>query len=182
MRLTKIFTFLLIVFSVQLGFAQKIKWSPGYKLKWSDFQNRAARNPNDNTAAYAYCGIQYEVVKSTNPKKPVSIKVYSVFDVQKSWKRSAELPDEILNHEQIHFDISELYARKLRKVIRDKIRTSGDYDQYFKTEYQKLYNEYMALQDKYDKETNHGQNAEKQAYYNQFIATSLNNLKFYQQL
>lgn len=181
MMLKRILPALLLVFS-NFVFAQKIKWSPGYKLKWDDFQSRAARNPNDNTAAFAYCGLQYEVVKSTDPKKPVSIKVNSVFDTQKSWKSSSSLSGEILNHEQIHFDISEIYARKLRKLIREKIKTSGDYDRLFKTEYQKLYTEYMGLQEKYDKETNHGLIADKQEYYNTFVAEALKNLKFYQQL
>lgn len=175
-----LFAFVLLI--CQRGFSQKIKWTPGTKLKWSDFQSKAARNPTDNTAAFAYTGIVYEVVKSTNARSPVSIKVTSVFDVQKSWKRSENLPDHILNHEQIHFDIAELYARKIRKLVRDKIRTSGDYDRLFKTEYQKLYDEYMAFQDKYDKETNHGENLDKQKYYNDFVSMSLKNLKFYQQL
>ena len=58
--------------------------------------------------------IQFRTLqKGKNTVPEISIKNY--FDRNESWILVKE--DYVLQHEQIHFDISELYTRKLRKSI-----------------------------------------------------------------
>jgi hypothetical protein len=47
------------------------------------------------------------------------------FQRRKSWKDVKKINDYILLHEQKHFDIAELFVRKFRKAVAEKIRTSG---------------------------------------------------------
>lgn len=164
----------------QLFFAQKIYWNESRKLTWDDFQAKKNLGGNPLTVAFAYCGLQYHVKRSTNPKYPVSIDIKSSFIVDKSWKKSDSVTAEVLKHEQNHFDITEIYARKLRKFVKEKIKTSGDYDRYFKKGYQKIYDEYRAFQETYDRETQNSINKEKQKFYNELVAQLLNDLKAYQ--
>lgn len=175
----KVLFSIFVLFFSQLYFGQKIFWDENRKLTWDDFQGKENLSGNPRTAAFAYCGIQYQVTRSTNPKAPVSIDVKSSFVIDKSWKRSDTLSLDILKHEQNHFDISEIYVRKIRKFVDEKIKNSGDYDRYFKRGYEKLYAEYRDFQDTYDKETHNSINSEKQKFYNEWVSQQLNELKEY---
>jgi hypothetical protein len=85
-----------------------------------------------------------------------------------------------LKHEQLHFDICELYARKLRQKIdlKDftKVRDVGG-------ELQKLYDKTSAElwkeESKYDDDTQHGINAAKQQIWMDNIAKQLAELEKY---
>ncbi|KXH81064.1 DUF922 domain-containing protein [Chryseobacterium kwangjuense] len=158
---------------------QKIAWQEDRKLVWDDFKSPVSRKSNPDVAAYTHCGWEYSVVKSTNPKTPVKIEITAIFNVDKSWKDVKKMNDYILLHEQKHFDIAELFARKFRKEVAENIKTSGDYDKKFKTVYSKISNDYKNFQMSYDKITEHGMNKEKQAEYNALITEELDNLKSY---
>jgi uncharacterized protein DUF922 len=71
--------------------------------------------------------------------------------------------DYVLKHEQLHFDIAELYARKLRQKISEldfkKVKdVKGDITKYYK----QTFNEFRKEEEKYDKDTQHGANPAKQ--------------------
>lgn len=127
--------------------------------------------------AYTNCGIQYEVIKSSDLKKPVKLTIQSVFNEDRSWKDTKRITDYVLVHEQKHFDIAEIFARKLRKEVSEKVRTSGEFNTYFQAIYKKTLRDYQNFQINYDKETLHGMNKEKQTQYNQLISDELENLK-----
>ncbi|MGK6341293.1 DUF922 domain-containing protein [Chryseobacterium sp. DT-3] len=160
-------------------FGQKIIWQEDRKLVWDNFKSSVNRESILNVAAYTHCGWEYSVVKSTNPKSPVKIEITAIFNEDRSWKDVKKINDYILLHEQKHFDIAELFVRKFRKEIEEKIKTSGDYDKNFKTVYSKISNDYKKFQMSYDRITQHGMNKEKQAEYNAIIAEELDNLKSY---
>jgi hypothetical protein len=95
----------------------------------------------------------------------------------------------ILKHEQLHFDICELYARKLRQKIAEtdfkRIRNVNDF---IRHTYEKVNAEYTREQVRYDKDTEHGLNPAKQqawaedirkrlAGLNAFRETALNTVK-----
>ncbi|MDQ0065007.1 DUF922 domain-containing protein [Chryseobacterium lathyri] len=160
-------------------FGQKIIWQEDRKLIWDNFKSPVNRGNMLNVAAYTHCGWEYSVVKSTNPKSPVKIEVIAIFNEDRSWKDVKKINDYILLHEQKHFDIAELFVRKFRKEIEEKIKTSGDYDKNFNAIYSKISNDYKNFQMSYDRATEHGMNKGKQAEYNAIIAEELNNLKSY---
>ena len=176
MRLT--FVFCLLTANVLLG--QKIFWKEGEKLTWDNFKSPVNRKNNPDVAAYTNCGWEYSVVKSSDSKAPVKIEIKTLFNEDKSWKDSKKINDEVLQHEQKHFDIAEIFVRRFRKAVTERVRTSGDYDRLFKSIYNDISNGYKNFQMAYDKDTRHGMNKEKQAEYNAAISQELENLKSYQ--
>lgn len=160
-------------------FCQKITWKEGEKLNWSNFKSAVNKKNNSDVVAYTHCGWQYSVVKSTNPQAGVEIVIETIFNEWKSWKDVKRINDYVLLHEQKHFDIAEVYARKLRKEVAEKIKTSGDYERNFKAIYNRIYNEYRDFQISYDRDTKHGMDKEKQAKYNNVVTEELENLKSY---
>ncbi|WP_419487441.1 DUF922 domain-containing protein [Chryseobacterium bernardetii] len=176
MKLISVFCLL----TANVMFGQKIIWQEGQKLVWDNFKSPVNRKNNPDVAAYTNCGWEYSVVKSSNPKSPVKIEIKTVFNEDKSWKDVKKINNYILLHEQKHFDIAELFVRKFRKSVAEKIRNSGDYDRLFKSIYNTISGEYKNYQMVYDRETRHGMNETKQAEYNTAISQELENLKSYQ--
>lgn len=159
--------------------AQQIEWTESTKLTWNDFRSAVSTSQKTNVAAYAYCGWKIETELSSDLKQPIVFEIRTYFDPAKSWKDPSKANDYILNHEQKHFDIAEIYARKIRKAVAEKIKNSADYNKYFKTFYAQLTREYKDFQKKYDSETEHGINTKKQEEFNLLIEKELSQLKEY---
>lgn len=160
-------------------FGQKIYWAENVKLNWSNFKSKINNQRSANVVAYTNCGWIYSYVKSSNPKAPIKIEIQTVFNEDKSWKDVKRINDYVLLHEQKHFDAAEVYARKLRKEVAEKIKTSSDFDKYFKAIYNRNLKEYQDFQKTYDAETKNGMLEDKQSEYNRIIAEELEKYKSY---
>jgi hypothetical protein len=148
-----------------------IYWQPTYKLKWEDFQGIPDSSSKDG--AISRPAIKYHL--SAN-EDSFNVKVICFFIRSKSWSKFKE-SDTLLMHEQGHFDIAELFSRKLRKAFAEykfNAQTVGkDIDKLFILNKQ----ERTAMDALYDKETNHSQNKQQQILWNKKIKTELNSLK-----
>ena len=160
-------------------FGQKINWEEGKKLNWSNFKSKVNNQRGENVVAYTNCGWTYSYVRSSNPKAPVKITIQTIFNENQSWKDVKRINDYVLLHEQKHFDVAEVFARRLRKEFSEKIKNGADFDRYFKTIYNTILKEYQDFQKTYDGETRNGMVEEKQAEYNRIIAEQLENYKNY---
>lgn len=170
---------LTIVCSFYFVSAQKIIWTQN-KLHWNNFKAKENNSvSNKNTVAFAYCGISHNVTKSSDLNGNISISVKAVFYEDKSWKKNENPGDYILNHEQQHFNIAEVYARKIRKMVNLNIKKSLDYINIFKPLYNNIYQEYLEFQKKYDLETENSTKTEKQEEYNLMVQKMLEELKEY---
>lgn len=80
-----------------------------------------------------------------------------VFNKYESWMIVKS--KDILQHEQIHFDIFELHARKMRKYLLEALKksnaetASGELSQHITLAYEKLYQQLNQMQLDFDKET-----------------------------
>jgi len=173
-------TIVLCLLAAQAVSGQKIFWEEGKKLTWDNFKSPVNKKKNPDVAAYTHCGWEFYSRKSSNPKAPVTVTIKTLFHEEKSWKDVRKMDDYILLHEQKHFDIAELFVRKFRKIVAEKIRTSGDYNRYFQSIYDGISADYKNFQMAYDRDTRHGIDKEKQTEYNNAISEQLNNLKSYQ--
>ena len=174
--------FIFILFISNLIYSQKIEWSADKKLVWNNFKSNRNALGGADVVAYTHCGWEYSSITSSDPKKPVKIEITTIFNEDKSWKDVKRINDYVLVHEQKHFDIAELHARKLRKELSEKITYTADYKKYFQSIYARISSDYRKFQQLYDRETNHGQNKEKQAEYNELIANALAELNNYQKI
>ncbi|WP_426478311.1 DUF922 domain-containing protein [Chryseobacterium sp. CBSDS_008] len=175
-------TFILCLLAIQALSGQKLIWQDSKKLTWDNFKSPVSKKSNPDVAAYTHCGWEFSAAKSSDPKAPVTISITTIFHEEKSWKDVKKMNDYILLHEQKHFDIAELFVRKFRKAVAEKIRNSGDYNKYFKAIYNGISADYQSFQMAYDRETRHGIDKEKQTEYNNLISEQLDNLKSYQVL
>lgn len=128
--------------------------------------------------SYSSYGLKYTAYKDKMYNR-LLIKIDATFDPSKSWKHPSKTKNLKINHEQGHFDIAELYARKLRKEFKENVKTEKDYQFKFKLIYQMLYGEFLDYQDYYDKITKRGTDAAKQNELEVEIKSQLKKLEAY---
>lgn len=168
----KFFLFTLAFLLLPNSTTEKIPWSETRPLQWEDF--RGNPNPNAGFVASTNTGIHFYYSFSIDHKKEVNVKytVESFFNREKSWFIPDLVNPHILNHEQAHFDITELHARILRKRLSEKKFTIK-----IKTEIERIYHatekERIAMQRRFDKETDHSRNEEKEIVWEKQIAKQL---------
>ncbi len=150
---------LIFVLVVQFSIAQNVKkpWRVNEKLEWSDF--RGGPDPDSPYSASTYSGISYRYTAKTAIKKVhVTFEVACYFIPDKSWvKEGFESDKKLLAHEQLHFDITELFARKLHQKLKNTRFTKNHHKQ-IKTIYNTILNKRKLMQELYDAETNHSDN------------------------
>lgn len=151
-----------------------ISWSADTPLTWNDFQGKAPRNAR--AAAITASGISYRFSTSgTKDNMEVDFKIDTFFYPSKSWYQP-ELSDAvILSHEQLHFDISELFARKMKARLAEEKFTHSTVKAKVKSIYQEILKELDDFQNQYDRETNFSRDRGQQMLWNKKIAEALRN-------
>ena len=116
---------IIISFKTQESYYNKnnIIWYQDLVLNKSMFKMRP---PDENRPELAMisCGVNYDYEIRDN--LVLCLKVFALMDYSKSWmKDSSKL---IIMHERTHFDISELYARIIRRrlseLLNNKIKSN----------------------------------------------------------
>lgn len=103
-----------------------IYWSDDRPLTWSDFQGNPDYNYGDVSALTSSGILHFKGCE--NGKIIYEIKAY--FEKDYSWVKEEALTDHHLQHEQIHFDITELYAKKLKIALDKKVFRCGEEEQF----------------------------------------------------
>ncbi len=159
---------------------EKIYWQDE-PLSWIDF--KAAPVKESPFQANTNAGISYSWnLKNENGVISLLYEVYSFFNPHNSWVVPTSKSDYLLAHEQLHFDITELHARKLRKALSNvKMQQLGkDPKTFLNSLYSKFEKERSAMQQKFDRESNHSMNKEAEAKWQIFVKEELDRLKDYQ--
>lgn len=173
-----------IIFSVLFLFLrassneETISWNDMRKLSWEDF--KGSPNPNSDAVALTASGITFGYSVKTSGKRIVnySASVQAHFYPNKSWYLTEKADDHILAHEQLHFDITELYVRKFKQQLERLV-----VNQNIKTQMNQIHvaiNEALdKTQKTYDEQTNHSINVEAQNYWENYIKEELKKLEKY---
>jgi hypothetical protein len=156
-----------------------IAWSAARPLRWSDFASSAPK-AGDEGALTGY-SIFYGVRCAG---ETFEFRAVAGFLPHESWVRpqvvaDRAMSDRTLRHEQTHFDLTEVFARRLRKAFGDVYepcrRADADLDalvtQYVRAE--------KTEQQRYDEETHHGLVAAEQAAWERKTAADLASLGQY---
>lgn len=150
-----------------------IVWSDSYKLGWNDFKG-VPNDPNRKVKALTISGIYIQQIRTKGvlPK----YKITARFVKSASWTKTND--EEHLKHEQLHFDITELYARKLRKSFDSlnnaKVVVKAQYHKVSERNFAK----WERYEEAYDKEV-YGNEVKQQEWIDE-IAAQLATLKNYQ--
>ena len=96
---------------------ESIEWDASRKLTWEDFRGSV---PLDAVpAATTASGISYEYSANLmHHEVYLDFEVTAYFYPNESWYTPDSCDAFILQHEQLHFDISEVFARKMRMKLR----------------------------------------------------------------
>lgn len=132
-----------------------------------------------NTGAVTVSSLNYSTVKFTS--NSVILKVTAKFHPTDSWTRYPKLkdPNHALNHEKRHFDLCEVYARKIRQRISETHFTRRNLNAQLKTIFSALAGEHNAEQIKYDHQTDHSIDPDQQKLWNKQIDVRLTDLADY---
>jgi hypothetical protein len=144
-----------------------IFWRAHEPITWADFQAPPiASSPFD---AITSAGIYYTL---TYTQTSCQTHIYCYFLKSRSWAKAKDRAS-LLKHEQGHFDITELFARKLRKAFAAYAfhfaTVTADLRQIFTT----INDEKSHMNQQYDQETNYSTNAAQQQRWNKKIALAL---------
>lgn len=150
------------------------------RFDWNLFQGkinpRLVAEMGDNTGAVTVSSISY-TAKQTSPHS-VTIVIHARFHVNESWTKFPKLPDPdgALNHEKRHLDLTEIYARQLRKTVFESSFTAGNFKSELDRMFQEIVNVHREEQIRYDVESDHSNNPHQQEIWNIAIDRTLQEL------
>lgn len=151
--LRKISVFLFLLTGATSGlFAQKnvsIEW--GRPIRLEDFE--AA--PNEQDTAVASISVTIRLGYLINRQGVLEYDVVAVMDRDESWIKAPFRNNTILRHEQGHFDIAHIFARRLSEHLQNQDFIRADVPELHQL-YDVFLNQMNAFQVQYDRETQGG--------------------------
>ena len=150
-----------------------IAWSARRRLVWSDFLGRP---DGDNTNA-ALTSSKIVFSYNYDSREGFHWHIECLFDKNRSWGKVKN--DYILAHEQGHFDITEIFARRLQKQFKEYHFNKEKAQQEVPAFYQAIMKQQTETQQRYDDETDHSRVKDKQAVWLEKIKKDLEEMKAY---
>lgn len=162
-------------------YEREILWSAARRLTVEDFKGVPAIGYSDRVAGLTHSGFGYLLYKQS-AVHATRVSIYCKFSCHQSWIRQKYMNDTaVLRHEQAHFDIAEIYARKLYKAFVEE-GVSGYNLRDAESIYRKIFAEFQKCQERYDDETAHGTNVEEQKRWLRAIYVEFTELPEYHKL
>lgn len=128
-------------------YEKEIVWSPTRPLRQVDFkasiQNRPFQAATSSNVRYRYNGKLFG---------PVTVTIESYFDCFDSYFKPSPYNDFTLAHEQLHFDITELIARRFAQKLQEEVGTVSEFQQKHEAIFRQISTDWRTLQDEYDSE------------------------------
>jgi len=146
----------------------EITWSEEVRLSWDDFQSLPDYE-NNFVKALTASSIRY---KYSCLEDSIFYTVEAVFKRNESWVKPEAYTDYILDHEQLHFDITELFAREMRKELGKQTYACEDEAQ-FQEKVDFILSEWRYVQSTYDKETFFSVREDDQARWSDNVAKQM---------
>jgi hypothetical protein len=107
----------------------------------------------------------------------LDIKIAAYFVKHQSWVDHNRKTDHILRHEQLHFDLARVGAELFRKKLLAVKLAEDNFGDHLNRAYREAWNEYLALQEQYDAETDHSINKKEQARWEEKITAAVNKIR-----
>ncbi|MCB0515077.1 MAG: hypothetical protein R2798_08745 [Chitinophagales bacterium] len=145
-----------------------IEWTLNRPLAWSDFS--ATPDFADRGTALTSSSIHTSYYLKNNR---LYFNIQSFFHPQESWVKTKNPSAQLLQHEQGHFDLTEAYARIMRKMLQESTFSYYFYDDEISIRYNQVFDELDSMQKQYDAATQHSVNREAQTQWQRTIANLL---------
>jgi hypothetical protein len=163
----------------QVADEKLLGWSAGAPPSWNEF--RGTPTLGTPTAAQTSSGVTY-LIQCRG--RSLRFAVLATFSPKASWVRPDIPGDSLagprsLRHERTHFDLSELFARRLRRAFARLDRACPGREDEVRRVFDRLAEESRAEQERYDRETAHGMAGDVQARWERQVQRSLRSLGGY---
>lgn len=139
----------------------KIIYNTERPLTLADFSGAPDALSKALAATYSGFMMQYEM-QGNYSGNTATVELVPYFEIQKSWMKPGGKTAYVLQHEQLHFDITAIKTYELAVAIKNRTFTMAN----FKDEIASLQKQYSkemeVMQAQYDAETSHGIFKEKQ--------------------
>ncbi|WP_439150911.1 DUF922 domain-containing protein [Winogradskyella sp.] len=151
---------------------ETLSWTESRKLTWQDF--KAEPSEGVEAVALTASGITFGYSLKTSGQRIIdfSTSVHAHFYPNKSWYLEDRSNAYILQHEQLHFDITELYARMFRQQL-ERLEVNQNLKEQMSRLHTAINEAVNETQKRYDAQTNHSINTEMQEQWNTFINKEL---------
>lgn len=136
-------------------YQKELIWSSDHKLQWDYF--KGAPKFDRNSLFCGYIDVQFNDVKFLNNKGEVNINPIFLFEC--SYVQPSEKSKNLLEYNQVKFDLLEVYSRKMRSEFsRSGIDTQDKWLKFAQNIYDKVNKEYETDMYNLEMETNFGEN------------------------
>lgn len=125
-----------------------IPWLTERKLAWDDFLCTPQKQGDAVASTSTSLGISYQLKNGR-----LSYAITCNFSKHKSW--GILKTEYILKHEQAHFDITELHARKLYQALYNYEYNAASFKKDIAQIYERIVKEKEEMQEAYDDDTDH---------------------------
>ncbi len=149
-------------------------WSEECLLTWADFVGEPELPAYHIAASATYLHEEHGCSESGE----FTYMVKAIFAPEQSWSLD-KTSKELLKHEQIHFDLTEYYARLMRQMFNSLQNPCSIPQENVAALVNQLYEDLETAHDLYDDYTVHGVNKEQQHKWNVIVNRSLNQLDEY---
>ncbi len=165
----------------------ELHWDPARPLRWEDFRGEPPPGANREGAqihlALSWTGeweVRFDRGRGLWAAQLVSVATFNTMDRAQSWVLPHAKTAEVLNHEQKHFDLNEVYRRlldlSLRRLVggewtgRTREEAEGKLRAHLNAVFQSVSRKCQEIQDQYDRETDYGRNLQKQREWDRIIS------------
>lgn len=146
---------------------EHLAWSATRKLNWEDFRGV----PENENPHHALTAANLAVEARCKDNK-FYYEVKCVFLPGESWSKNKQ-SERLLAHEQLHFDLTEVHARQLRKQLKELGLSCGNLKSELNTTVGAAFKAWKAEQDEFDKISRHGLDAQTQLAWEKDISARL---------
>ncbi len=150
-----------------------VRWDESRKIAWDHFY---VKDGNDRFAAECHTFFKASFYLENDS---VFCQVVTYLNKDSSWRKpSLEKNDAYtINHEQMHFDITEIFARRIRKELLENTVNEQELKQIYFDHARAC----RMFQQDYDRETRHSIDRKKQTEWNVKIRHLLHDLRDYKE-
>lgn len=146
------------------------------KLNWNDFTGKVDKGSSFGAYTAYKFNTKFESVKFIGDSAVINgFDVILELDGKNTWAKEDKMTDELLVHEQGHFNIGILCVKEIMAKFQETKFTKVDYN----VKIQKIINEaskkFTAMGATYDEETEHSKNIDQQKKWNSFFEENLAN-------
>lgn len=150
---------------------EKLRWEEDRPLSWEDFRGEPSGAPDFVASTNSGISLSYSIGKKDG-NFTFDFSVNSNFYPNESWYRPESASEYILKHEQTHFDISELHARKLRKYL-SELKVTANVKEHADDIYRQTESHRRAMQQAYDEDSDHSKLEGPEMQWRMFVASEL---------